>query len=244
MNPQFLFDAWRAVAGRLREASRLALLLDFDGTLTPIARRGRATLEDERRHLLKRIAALRRVNVWIVSGRRTEDIRTRIAVPGVKVLGVYGWQVPASRKRAMQRLYRSTERRLRGVPGVWLEDKAACFAVHHRHAADAIRRRARRMLREEMPDGVEILRSKGAWEIAPRGFRGKGSTVSRLLAAQPPGTLPVFAGDDSLDEPAFAALPDAVTVRVGPARKTAARYYVRSPREMWEFLRRIEAIRS
>jgi trehalose-6-phosphatase len=60
------------------------------------------------------------------------------------------------------------------------------------------------------------------------------------LARQPPLTLPVIAGDDDADESAFAASPSGLTVRVGWSQNTEAKYYVRTPREMWEFLRRVE----
>jgi len=52
--------------------------------------------------------------------------------------------------------------------------------------------------------------------------------------------FPVYVGDDQGDEPAFAAVADGVTVRVGPdACLTRARYHLYSAKEVREFLQRM-----
>src|SRR5947209_14539277 len=33
-----------------------------------------------------------RFRVWVVSGRRRADIRSRIKVPGIRYLGLHGWE--------------------------------------------------------------------------------------------------------------------------------------------------------
>jgi len=107
---------------------------------------------------------------------------------------------------------------------------------------------------------LRMLLGKEVWEILPRELHGKGEAVTELLAELPPGTLPVYIGDDVTDESAFAALSEGVTIRVGPprldgprsiaaaagssralkARFTRADFTLRSPREVREFLERIE----
>jgi trehalose-phosphatase len=245
MKPEFLFDVWDRVEARLRTAPGLALILDFDGTLAPIRLRpAMAKIAAESRQLLRRLAGLPHVCLWIVTGRRSGDLSMRLGLPGANVLGVYGWKLSASRERYMNHVYRTTRLALQGLPGIWLEDKIACFTVHYRETTPATARRARRLLRASLPADVEILQAKGAWEIAPQGFRDKTDTIRRLFSVQPGGTLPIIAGDDKSDEPSFEALPDALTVRVGRSLNTTAKYYVRTPRDMWEFLQRIEKVMS
>jgi trehalose-6-phosphatase len=65
--------------------------------------------------------------------------------------------------------------------------------------------------------------------------------VRDLLAEFPPGTPAIYIGDDGTDESAFCALGDQITVRVGTAQKTHARYYVRDPGEVARFLQRLES---
>ena len=46
----------------------------------------------------------------------------------------------------------------------------------------------------------------------------------------------ICAGDDATDEDMFDILPGEISIKVGPARNTRARYYVRSVAELLEFL--------
>jgi len=62
-----------------------------------------------------------------------------------------------------------------------------------------------------------------------------------VLAGLPEGTLAFYLGDDTTDESAFRALPEAITVRVGLSLRSHARFWLRSPREVWRFLKRLEA---
>jgi trehalose 6-phosphate phosphatase len=237
----YLFDSWNTVARRLGTSRRVALILDFDGTLAPIrSHPSLASVPQPIRELLARIARLSRLRLWIVTGRSQADLEEILQLPGVPILGVYGGSVPAGSTDMIHNLYRETVCLLQGMKGVWVEDKAACFAVHYRDADRATVRRARRLVRKKLPSGMQIRRGKCVWDIVPAAFCEKGDTVRKLLAGQPPLTLSVIAGDDDADESAFAASPSGLTVRVGWSQNTEAKYYVRTPREMWEFLRRLE----
>ena len=48
--------------------------------------------------------------------------------------------------------------------------------------------------------------------------------------------MTVYLGDDASDEDAFAVLPDAVTIKVGAAVATCARYQLSGPSAVHEFL--------
>ena len=241
MMANYLFDSWNAVARRLGASRRVALILDFDGTLAPIcAHPSLAVVPAAVRELLVRIAHLSRLRLWIVTGRQQADLQAQLGVPGLQILGVYGGTLPAGGEQAIQDACRKTTVLLEGMPGVWVENKTICFAIHYREADRATVRRARRLVRRILPAGMQIRSGKCVWEIVPSGFCEKGDTVRKLLANQPPLTLPIIAGDDGADESAFAASPAGVTVRVGWSQDTEAKYYVRTPREMWEFLRRLE----
>jgi trehalose-6-phosphatase len=55
-----------------------------------------------------------------------------------------------------------------------------------------------------------------------------------------PGALPVYIGNDGTDETAFGALSSGLTARVGAARQTRARYFLRNPAEVARFLEQLE----
>jgi trehalose 6-phosphate phosphatase len=59
-----------------------------------------------------------------------------------------------------------------------------------------------------LPDRFELLPGKAVVEIKPGGF-DKGTAVRQLMRCHPfAGRRPVFVGDDTTDEAAFAVLPE------------------------------------
>ena len=79
-----LLNTWPAVARRLRNAGRVLLLFDYDGTLTPIvARPELARLAPAVREALARLASGDKFIVGLVSGRSLADLRALLAVPRV-----------------------------------------------------------------------------------------------------------------------------------------------------------------
>ncbi len=88
-----LFHCWPQVVQRFEAKPTIALFLDFDGTLVPIqARPEDVWLDDDTRRTLLRLVRSPRFRVWIVSGRRRADVRARVRVPGIRYLGLHGWE--------------------------------------------------------------------------------------------------------------------------------------------------------
>jgi trehalose-phosphatase len=244
----YLFTQWPAVKARLRKAPRVALFLDFDGTLTRLRRRAEDVwLAEPVRKLLARLNRRDRIAVHIVSGRRLADVRARAGVAGITYLGVHGWEREGKRLSELSRRELASARKeivaaIASWPAVRLEDKSFSFAVHYRGAREAVARRVRPVVEKALASRrrLKVLRGKKVLEVLPREMKGKGAAVRELLRAMPSGTLPVFVGDDVTDEAAFRALPRGLTVRVGSPRGTAAKYFLRSPAEVRRFLERIE----
>jgi trehalose 6-phosphate phosphatase len=244
-----LFKRWVAIGRKLRRAGLIALFLDFDGTLAPLRSHPQEVqMPALTRNLLRRLACHPRVRVFIVSGRRLADVRRRVGVGRIIYLGLHGWEHGRGRPggillhRFMQRLRREVESKLAGVEGVWIEDKYVGFVVHGRYAPARERRTARAALDQSIAavqSRVRILKGKNVWEVLPMEVQGKGAAVRDLLDGLDGGALPIYVGDDLSDEPAFGALPRGITVRVGTPRKSEARYTMRDPDEVREFLERL-----
>jgi len=247
----YLFARWPQVARRIRSASHLVLFLDFDGTLTPLRPRPEDVppLDLPTRRLLRRLANRPQLDAYVISGRRLADLRPRVPVPGVQLLGLYGWEgrdVPPARKERelIRRLNRVLAARLGGMPRIWLEDKKLGIAVHYRAARPAEARAARVIVRgalERFKPQLHLIQESKAWQLLHCVVDGKDSAVRRLLGKRRRPALSIYAGDDAADEPAFVALPRGITVRVGKARRTRARFYLHNPAEVLEFLRKLEA---
>jgi len=243
-----LFDCWPEIAERVRSARRLALFLDFDGTLAPFRLRPeQVKLSERTRRALRRLVCEAGVKVFVVSGRRRADVENRVGVPGVHCFGLHGWEGPTARPPSpAARLLRQARQQLRkslaGLRGVWIEEKGPTFAVHVREAAASAARQAGAIVQQVMecfePD-LRLLPGNQVWEVTPQELEGKGAKVRALLRQMPAATLPIFLGDDTTDESAFAVLHHGITVCVGARQPTLARFGLLGPREVQRFLQKL-----
>jgi trehalose 6-phosphate phosphatase len=252
-----LLNHWNQICRRLRSAPKIALFLDFDGTLARLrARPDQVSLDGSVKQALAALAQSPRFRVWVISGRRQADVRARIRIPGIRYLGLHGWEGRREgRRREWQprTLAEETRRDLRcllsrlklalaDVPGLWIEDKEHAFAVHYADVAEPDVVRARSILDRATAPYSEHFRidsGKSVWELLPRELEDKGAAVKQQLALLGGRSLAVYLGDDQVDEPAFAALRDGVTVYVGPPCRSRARYRLSGIAEVQTFLHRL-----
>jgi trehalose 6-phosphate phosphatase len=217
---------------RFRRSPRRGIFLDFDGTLSEIvARPEHAEPLPQVRSVLEEVAG-RNELVAVVSGRKTDDVRALIGVPGVEVFGQYGIEGHGLGGAQNEELRLEVEKVTGEVEGAWVEDKGVSLAVHYRAAPDpaAAEGLLRRSL-QAIADGrsLLVLPGKMVVELAPADTPGKGAVILRETRARRlSGCL--FAGDDQADLAAFAALDE---LRIGGT--TTVKVAVRSdetPREL------------
>jgi trehalose-phosphatase len=245
-----LLESWPEIARRIRSSGSVALFLDFDGTLSPIvAQSHEAALERGTRAALLRLSGNPRVKGFVISGRGWADLRTRVAVPGFRYLGVHGWDSDGKHNIDPERLQRVAEarsdlaERLNGTESLHLEDKVVSFALHYRGAAHRAIEKARAALHQTMVRYGELLRvmeGERVWEVLPWEIRGKGYEARKQWQRLGAGVLPIYVGNDDTDEPAFQALAAGVTARVGRAQASLAHYGLRNPAEVRRFLEKLE----
>ncbi|MBI4609092.1 MAG: trehalose-phosphatase [Candidatus Rokubacteria bacterium] len=236
----------------------LILILDYDGTLTPIVPSpGAARLAPTVRKTLDGLAKNPRVGLAVLSGRSLRDIKTRVGVANVVYGGCHGLEIEgagvrfrhrraAARSPRLSRTARTLARDLRRFPGAFLELKGLAVSVHYRQVA--WRRRAELLdlaaRVERQTPGVTSLPGKDVFEFLPQVHWGKGKAavwITRQLGRKLGGRRAVvlYAGDDATDEPAFTALKGrALTVRVGVGAGLAE-YAVESVSAIHALLRRI-----
>jgi trehalose 6-phosphate phosphatase len=204
----------------LADPGHALIATDFDGTLAPIVPRP----SDARAYpgAVPALVALAKAvgTVAVITGRAPANV-VRLggleAVPGLIVLGHYGWQrwqdgeltepeagpaVEAARA-ALPGLLRET-----GAPeGTSIEDKTHALAVHTRGTADP--EAALRGLRDpigELAGRLGLAAEPGRFviELRPPGV-DKGTALTSLVAERA-ATSVLFCGDDLGDLPAFAAV--------------------------------------
>ena len=245
-------DALDEVSARVRAAPHLLLFADFDGALAPVYDNpAAATLSAEVRPLLADLAARRTVTVTVVSGRSAADLRGRADLAGVIVAGNHGLEIAgpewehvdpavAETRPAVAALAAALHKPLEEVPGVYIEDKGLSVSVHFRHVDpdrhEAVRNAVHGVLSNSSHPFV-LTTGRLVYDLRPRVYWDKGALVRWVSAhVGQPDALAVFVGGDATDEEAFHALPDGVTVRVGPGAETAARYHLDGPDGVRKFL--------
>jgi trehalose 6-phosphate phosphatase len=255
--PPHLLTHWEAIAKRLagkRNGShRVALFIDFDGTLVPIAHRPNLVrLASATRNALRRLAESKRAKIVVISGRRRSELLKFIPLDGIKFLGLYGSEsaegisLSPSVRRAMHRVHTRLKKQLHAFPGVWIEDKLGSLSVHLLEAAPAARRLVMNELRaliHPLQTELQLFENLRDAEILPSSMHDKGRTVGALL--RHPGyhkSIPFYFGDDLSDEPAFAAVKRGYSVHVGCAPSTQASYFLCDPGELTLFLTLLEEL--
>ena len=73
---------------------RLCLLLDYDGTLAPIASHPDLTvLPDETKQILERLSKMPDVFMGIITGRSIPDIKQKVGIPDITYAGNHGLDI-------------------------------------------------------------------------------------------------------------------------------------------------------
>ena len=209
------------IAARAR-GRRLAVFLDYDGTLTPIAERPeQAVLSPAMRQALEQLSA--RCPVVIVSGRERRDVQRLVGLDHIAYAGAHGFDIAGPEGTEVRyaegdsyipdirQAAEELERALAPIDGAIVEDKTYALAVHFRlvkpdavdeieAAVDAARARHPRLRKT---GGKMIL------ELRPDLDWDKGKAVLWLLEAldlADDNVLPFYLGDDLTDYDAFRAL--------------------------------------
>ena len=247
----------------MQDGLPVLLFLDFDGTLAPIRRHpSLVSLPVSNRRFLKRFSQIPGVHLAVVSGRVLSDLKKRTAVRGICYVGNHGLQMegtgirylhPAVRrgKGILSKIAREIRMAVKGLPGVWLEDKQFSLSLHLRQASAAGKKKAQKLflarVRPFVAAGrVRVTRGKEVLELRLPIDWNKGSAVKWLLQKWVPARsgrpLVIAAGDDRTDEDMFRAVsPGGISILVGePNGSTRARYRVNNPSGLYRFLKKLQ----
>jgi trehalose 6-phosphate synthase/phosphatase len=247
----------RQLAPWLAQRPTVALFLDYDGTLTPIAPRPEdARLPEAARQTLDQAARTPNLDTIIVSGRSLADIREMVGLPGLTYVGNHGFEIEGPGISYRHAGYEGAQRALAAaaeelaaldIPGAWVEPKGWTLAYHVRGVPEPERRRAARaaekILRRRR---LRVVDGKAAIEGRPAVDWDKGRAVLHVLVCRhgadwPSRVRALYIGDDVTDEDAFRSLRGiGRSIRVAPhpaASPSQADYGLPDPEAVLQVLR-------
>jgi trehalose 6-phosphate phosphatase len=218
----------------LSDSERIALFLDFDGTLVAIADRpDEVQLDLSTRKALMHLDSLLGGAVAIVTGREIAIVDRFLDPLRLSVAGVHGLtrrdaqgrtHAPVVDNKFVGAIEPTLEPLLAKYPALFLEHKFGAVALHYRLHPE-LEQNCLALMEAAVADlpGVELKRGKMVVEAKAIGG-SKGAAIADYLNEEPfAGRRAVFAGDDITDEDAFVLVNarNGVTIKVGAGATNA-----------------------
>jgi trehalose-phosphatase len=244
------FSDVRRWAGNVRMHS---LLLDFDGTLTPLrADLDPGFVDSTVRRVLQEIQDTGRIAIAIISGRSLDEIRGRVGICGLIYAGNYGMEIrgPAVRyidgtalaaRDEIQLLALRFKYDLRRFQNLQIRNKGLSITIHwSTPQLPEIRKEIRRVVIDAVADGSKRFTVRdmlNSIDILPITTWNKGSAqwINRHLNVDVRDSM--YVSDDRCDDGVFASLQEAITVKVGLADNTCARYVLKDSADVLTLLK-------
>ncbi len=257
----FLTDEDQAtIKSNYKNAGRRLLLLDYDGTLVPLAGKPELARPDSEIYdLLSALAKNPKNTVVVISGRDSNTLDDWLGGTGVKMVAEHGtwmretdeqeWQLTNKELSAewKENIYPVLEMFSIRTPGSFIEEKSYALVWHYRKAEPELGSLRSKELADAMHDmvsgtGLQVLRGSKVVEIKPAGVN-KGRAALRWLEKYDDWDFILAMGDDWTDEDIFSVLPDwAWSVKVGFGPYTRARFLLDSTSKARKLLQLLERL--
>jgi trehalose 6-phosphate phosphatase len=256
-----LLSYWSEVSARLQSAGHIILLLDYDGTLTPIVDRPEdADIPYGTRDVLRSLSRMPGFTIGIISGRSLASVKEKVGLSGVLYAGNHGleiedesgtvWVEPAAEKARtiIHELGQRLTSALEQIAGARVEDKGLSLSVHYRLVDERDMPEVNRVFKQiayssQLPGDIRTTHGKKVLEIRPAVAMDKGVAIEMIINKRKLdicGRFPIYLGDDQTDEDGFMSVErhaNSMSVFVGePNGQSSARYFLKSPAEVTTFL--------
>lgn len=253
-----LLSCWDVVAARVKGAEHILLLIDYDGTLTPIVKKPElANLSLQMKECLQELAGNPHLTLGIISGRTMEDLQERVGLNGIIYVGNHGLEIegpgityvnPVARetKPFLHSLCQDISKELAGIKGAIIEDKGLTLSLHYRLVDEAQVGELNRIFCEiaksfAAPGRIKVGEGRMVYEVKPAVDWDKGKAIALIAQnlswkGEP---LTIFLGDDVTDYDGFRMVDKSggISIYVGEEdAESVAQYLLCSPKETYQFL--------
>lgn len=232
------------------EAKEILLFLDYDGTLTPIvATPDLAVISEDMRLTVKKISE--KMIVSIVSGRATDDVRSKVQIDGIFYAGSHGFEIVDPKgnvtineeakniRSLINEVHEKLSEKVKNVQGSLIENVKYTISAHYRLVSEKNVSKIEKAV-DEVIEEYPVLRKthgKKVFEIRPKIDWDKGRAVNWILNYlnfDKDKHFPIYIGDDTTDEDAFNVIKDkGFGVLVSEENKeSSAKYLVKDPNEV------------
>lgn len=258
-----LLSCWSEIVVRIKEVEHILLVIDYDGTLTPIVEKPElANLSPQVKECLQELAGNPQVTLGIISGRALEDLRERVGINGIIYAGNHGLEIKgpgityvnsmAKRtKPLLHSLGQNIGTKLADIKGAIIEDKGLTLSLHYRLVGEAQVGELNKIFYEitkplAASGRIKVGKGKRVYEVKPAKDWDKGKAIA-LIAQNLKGKgkpLMIFLGDDVTDYDGFRLVDDSGGISIyvtESCQLTAnsyqlAQYLLCSPKETYQFL--------
>ncbi|XP_071055913.1 uncharacterized protein [Onthophagus taurus] len=243
------------------DSHKLALLLDYDGTLAPIAPHpDLAVIPPETKNILLRLSNSSDIYIAVISGRNVDNVKKMVGIDGITYAGSHGLEIlhpdgtkfvhplPAQFQGKVEGLLKNLQKQV-CKEGAWVENKGALLTFHYRETPVKKRpplvEQARKLIEEA---GFQATSAHCAIEAKPPVQWNKGRASIYILRTAfgvdwCERVRIIYVGDDVTDEDAMQALKGmAATFRVTSSQitKTSAERRLPSTDSVLTMLRWVE----
>lgn len=248
-------DNLRKVTDAYAQASHRLLMLDYDGTLSPITRNpAKAAPTPQLLELLSALAADPKNKVIICSGRDQETLERWLGSLPVDMTAEHGafyrekgvWHQTLEFTPWDEDILKIMRRIANKTPRSHIEFKRTTLVWHYREvdswlAELRVNQLSTALLTPCSRKGLQIMRGRKIVEVKPADFN-KGTDVQRLLDADTYDFI-LALGDDVTDEDMFEVLPkNGISIKIGPFSEKS-KYFIPEQADVQPFLMRLASIR-
>lgn len=231
-----------------------AFFFDFDGTLADIVENyNEVIFTTTTRSTIESLSE--KYFVGLLTGRSLIDIKNIISLPNLVYAGNHGleiqmnttnhWQHPDIPMQQLKASRQELQKIFAKKTGVKIENKNLSLAVHFRQAEsnleDWINSTTHNLIKKYLM--LEAFNGKKVINIYPKVKWDKGEALSKIMLFHKlDDHIPIYFGDDSNDEPAFAMINanKGISVHVGLENtKSLAKFYIENPLSLRELIQEI-----